>query len=280
MTKLIDMHVHTTYSDGEYTPSQIIDMAITNNVGTLAITDHDTVLGLQALNNNYSNIKIIPGIEMTAQINKGTLHILGYGIDIYNKALNRELEDLRLFSGQRVYAVVEYIKKVNNIVFSDEDVQKMYNNLGNIGRPDIAKLCLKYGYVSSAQEAFDKYLIPAYEELRIDFKKISGSQACELIKGSGGIPVLAHPIQLKKSDDELDIYLEELVNGGLEGIEIYHSLQSDEYRSKLLKLAAKYKLLVSGGSDYHGPICKPNVALGSGIDNNTKIKTLSILNRL
>ena len=282
MEKLIDMHIHTVYSDGEKTPCEIVEMVKENNVSTFSITDHDTVLGVKDLYENYhdNDLRFIPGIELTGKIDKGRLHILGYGIDPYNNKLSEMLTGLRESSIQRVIAMVDYIKTRFNIAFSDTDLEKMYSAVGNIGRPDIAKLCLKYGYVSNTQEAFNKYLIEAYDHLRKGSLKLSDKDCISLILESGGIPVLAHPISLEKDYYELDSYIEKLTQYGLAGIEVYHSLQSDQYSKQLLSLVDKYNLLVSGGSDYHGEIIKPDVMIGSGRNNNIKIKHLSILNKL
>lgn len=282
MTKLIDMHIHTVYSDGEKKPIEIVNMVKENNVSTFSITDHDTVLGVQDLYKNYDepSLRFIPGIELTGKISKGRLHILGYGIDPYNKNLADSLACLKDNSIKRVMAMVSYIRTKFNITFNDTDLEKMYSAVGNIGRPDIAKLCLKYSYVTSTQEAFTKYLIEAYDHLRNSSLKLSDYECINLILETGGIPVLAHPISLEKNYTELNDYIKKLMQYGLEGIEVYHSLQDKEYTNQLKKIANHYNLLISGGSDYHGEIIKPGVMIGSGNNNNIKIKKLSILNKL
>lgn len=282
MNKLIDMHIHTIYSDGERSPEDIIKLSKENNIGTFSITDHDTVLGVQQIYNDYQDddLKFIPGIELTGSIDKGRLHILGYGIDPFNDHLNSIMDELRDNSMKRVAAIVNYIKEKYNIVFQDDDLHKMYQAVGNIGRPDIAKLCMKYGYVKTTKEAFQKYLIEAYDAVARGTGKLSAKECIELISEAGGIPVLAHPISLEKSYQELEAYLIELIAYGLRGVEAYHSLQTPPYTEMLLALADQYHLLVSGGSDYHGPILKPDVMIGTGIDHNIYIKKLSILKHL
>lgn len=282
MDKLIDLHIHTKYSDGEKTPAKIVDMIKKSNVSTFAITDHDTVLGIQNLYQTYyePTLKLIPGIEMTGEINKGRLHILGYGIDPYHQKLNDTLVKLRAFSVKRVQLMIKYIEDKYNIIFPDYELADLYNTIGNVGRPDIAKLCMKYKYVSYIQEAFDKYLIEAYDHIRNKDLKITDKECIELITSSGGIPVLAHPISLKKNYDELDTFVKKLMGYGLQGIEVYHSHHSEKYSNELLELVDKYDLLVSGGSDYHGEIVKPDIMIGSGRNGNVKIKHLSILNKL
>lgn len=285
MDKLIDMHTHTNYSDGELSPHDLIKLAINKNIKVLAITDHDTISGIKKIdrNNDFiidSGIKIINGIELTAKVEKGRMHILGYGIDLNNESLNKKMIELKDISINSTLALIEQIKKEYNIIFSDEDIYNLINANHNIGRPDIAKLCIKYGYASSVSNAFDKYLIQAHNKTRKKGKGLNYQECLELIYNSGGIPVLAHPNTLKLSDKELLILLKDMINNGLQGIEVYHSSHSKEEIKFYLDIANKYNLLISGGSDYHGKLVKPDIELGTGKNNNLKIKKLSILDKL
>ena len=180
-----------------------------------------------------------------------------------------------------VKAIVEQIRQDYNIVFSNEDLEELYNktNYKNIGRPDVARLCIKYGYTKTSPEAFRKYLNPAHEKTRKTSKGIPYEECIELIKGSGGIPVLAHPITLDMNRVEFIDTLEHMIVLGLGGIEVYHSLHDDFTVSQYLNIAKEYGLLVSGGSDYHGPIVKPGLELGTGY-GNLKIKQLSLVDEL
>lgn len=285
MDKLIDMHTHTNYSDGELSPQDLIKLAINSNIGTLAITDHDTIEGIKQVDRNSdfivdSGIKIINGIELTGKVDKGTMHILGYGIDINNEALNKKMIELRNISISATLAILEQIKKDYNIIFSDEDIFNLINANHNIGRPDLAKLCIKYGYASSVDDAFNKYLIDAHNKTRKTGKGLNYQECLELIHNSGGIPVLAHPKTLKLSEKEFLILLKNMINNGLQGIEVYHSSHSKEEIAYYLEIARRFNLLVSGGSDYHGKSVKPDIELGTGKQNNLKIKKLSILDKL
>lgn len=279
------MHTHTCFSDGELTPNELIKLAIKNGIGTIAITDHDTLNGVKNLDRNDtiiidSNIEIINGIELSAKTNHGRMHILGYNIDINNKELNDKLIELRLNSLYSVLSLLVQIKNDYNIRFSYEEIENLINTNSNLGRPDIAKLCVKNGYSTSVQDAFDKYLIEAYKKTRTSNKGISYQECIELIINSGGIPVLAHPKTLKLDDKELLCLLKDMINYGLQGIEVYHSSHTKEETLKYLELANELNLLISGGSDYHGPKTKPDIEIGTGKNNNLKIKELSLLNKL
>jgi len=283
--KIIDMHTHSIYSDGEKTPNELIKYAINNNIGTIAITDHDTIDGLKNIDYSdktiiNSGINIINGIELSSKVDKGTMHILGYNIDINNKKLNDKISELKNVNINYIILLLAQINKDYNIKFSSNDIKNVINSIGNIGRPDIAKICIKYGYAESVQDAFDKYLISAYDKIRSIKQSLNYQECISLIQNSCGIPVLAHPKTLKMNENELIELIEKMVRCGLKGIEVYHSTHSITEINLYLKIAQKYNLLISGGSDYHGKISKPDVEIGTGIGNNLKIKKLSLLNNI
>lgn len=281
MSKLIDLHTHTSYSDGQYTPDELIKLAIDRGIDTLAITDHDTVNGILTVNkDDYKGIKIINGIELSAKVDKGQMHILGYGIDPENELLTTALLDIKDKNIEATLRIIEQVKKDHGLIFGDDEIAELVNADHNIGRPDVALLCVKHGYVTSVSDAFKKYLIDAYNKTRKDGKGIPYEECIGLIRASGGIPVLAHPTTLNLSKEELEQLLREMIMEGLKGIEVYHSNQSKKESEFYLSLAQKYHLLVSGGSDFHGPNIKPDIELGTGKNNNLKIKSLSILPRL
>jgi len=280
MNKYIDLHAHTNYSDGELSPDELIKLAIKNNIGILAITDHDTIEGVKNITYKPDNIQIINGIELSAKIDVGTMHILGYDIDIQNKDLNNKLIELKDNSVNSVLSVIEQIKKDYNIFFTYQELKELINANHNLGRPDIAKLLIKKGYVKTVQEAFDKYLIDAYTKIGGRKKGIPYSECIELILKSNGIPVLAHPKTLLLDDKELLLLLKDMISCGLIGIEAYHSTHTSEEVRKYIEIANELGLAISGGSDYHGIITKPDIELGYGKNNNLKIKQLSILDKI
>lgn len=279
--KIIDLHTHTNYSDGDLSPVELIALAHEKNIGVLSITDHDTLRGIQSVNKkDSSGIKIIDGIELSAKVEKGRMHILGYGIDIKDEALNKKMSQLRDNSINSVLSIMEQIKRDYGIVFGYEDIKELVNANHNLGRPDLAKLCIKYGYAKSIQEAFDKYLIEAHNKTRTIGKGLPYQECIELILNSGGIPVLAHPKTLELTEKELLILIREMLANGLKGIEVFHSSHTKEETEQYLKIAREYGLLISGGTDYHGITVKPHIELGTGENNNIKIKQLTILNHL
>ena len=285
VNKLIDLHTHTNYSDGDLSPYDLIHLAIKSGIGVLGITDHDTLEGIKQIDKNdslisNSDIEIINGIELSAKVSKGKIHILGYGIDIYSPILNAKMEELRDNSINSVLSVMEQIKRDYNIVFRYEDIKQLVNSNHNLGRPDLAKLCIKYGYAQSIQDAFDKYLTPAHDKVRHIRKGIPYHECINLILESGGIPVLAHPKSLELSENEFLPLLERMISFGLKGIEVYHPSHTQDETKYYLQIANKYNLLISGGSDYHGPIIKPDISLGTGKNNNIKIESLPILEKI
>lgn len=280
-TDLIDMHTHTKYSDGELTPDELILKAQKEGIKTIAITDHDTLLGVQNINIDLENeeIEVIKGIEISIKVPVGRMHILGYDININDDKLNQKIIELHNNSIYSMIGLICQLKKDYNITFETEEILEILNRQSNIGRPDLAKLLIKHNYVNSTQEAFEKYLIEAYEKCQQVRKGISSKEGIELIKQANGLAVLAHPVTLKKKPEELDILIEQLVSEGLDGIEVYHSEHTEEQMKQYLELAQKYNLLISAGSDYHGPTVKPTVKLGLGKEN-IKVKQLTLLDKI
>jgi len=276
MNSLIDLHTHTNYSDGDLSPDNVIQRAKNKNVSVLAITDHDTINGIKNVTDT-SNIKFIPGIELTAKVTKGRMHILGYNIDINNKELNDKMSVLRDNSIKSALSIIEQLKKDYNIKFCYEDIHQLINANHNIGRPDIAKLLIKYGYAGTVAEAFDKYLIEARKKVLSTYKGLIYEECIDLIKRSNGLSVLAHPKSLELSEKEFLILLRDMIKSGLQGIEVYHSSHTKEETKYYLDIAKNYNLLISGGSDFHGESVKPDIEIGTGKNNNLMIKELSIL---
>lgn len=283
--KIIDLHTHTNYSDGDLSPYELIKLAIEKRVGILGITDHDTLDGIKQIDKTNSlivdsGIQIIDGVELSAKVSKGRMHILGYDIDINNVNINKEMEKIKDNSINSVLSIMEQIKRDYGIVFGYSDIKELVNSNHNLGRPDLAKLCVKYGYASSIQDAFNKYLIEAYNKTRSTSKGLSYQECIELILQSKGIPILAHPKSLELPEKEFLILLKEMINSGLKGIEVHHSSHTKEEIKYYLEIANKYDLLISGGSDYHGKTIKPDIELGTGKNNGIRIKKLSLLDKL
>lgn len=278
MDKLIDLHIHSIYSDGENNPTEIIKKAKQNNIGTISITDHDTICAYEDINLD-KDVEVIPGIELSADDKKGRMHILGLGINPDNKELKNITKELRENSINNFLLIVDYIK-TKGVIVSNKDISLLINKVGDVGRPHLAKLLIDYGYVETVQEAFDKYLIEAYEYTKNNRKRLTYDECFELIKCSGGIPVLAHPISLNRSDKELEELIIKMISCGLIGIEVYHSHHELEQLKFYKYLVEKYNLLYSVGSDYHGEVVKPDIKIGEGKEKNLCLTNCSVLNYL
>ncbi len=256
----IDLHTHTTASDGTLTPNELLSEAKKKEIEVVSITDHDTIEGLKGIRLNDKSVFFIPGIEISAEFNS-TLHILGYAFDIENKKLSQTLAKLQRYRQERNYRIIEKMSKMGFEVTIDELKEIAKGEV--IGRPHFARAMVNKGYVSSIQEAFDLYLkrgSPLYEEkVRLEPKA-----AVELIQDAGGIPVLAHPYQTKLEDEKLEVLVKELTSYGLKGIEAFYSLHTPLQVNQYIELSRKYDLLVTAGSDFHGEN-KP-IPLGINVD--------------
>jgi predicted metal-dependent phosphoesterase TrpH len=248
----VDLHLHTTASDGVLTPSGIVHYAKEKGLKAIAVTDHDTIDGNgEALDEGEKlGIEVIPGVEISAQFDLGSMHILGYFIDIGNRTLNEKLSLLQETRAQRNPRMVQKLRELGVEITYDE-VQHASGG-GQVGRPHFAQVLLKKGFVNTVQEAFSRYLgkgAPAY----VDKFRFDPKEAIRLIREARGIPVLAHPFTLHiPSPTQLKALLNELVELGLMGIEVYYPEHSEGQISLYESLAERYGLLVTGGSDYHG----------------------------
>ena len=277
--KYIDLHTHTTASDGEYTPREVINKAKAHNVGVLAITDHDTVQGLSDdLFQENPDIIIIPGVELTVKRDKGRMHILGYNINYHSEYLIEFLKNTKRHNVENLKRIIDYLTS-NGIKFNDFDIQTILNKKTNVGRPDVAKLLIKEHYVETVQEAFDKYLVEAFNAVRKNNKCNSIEDVLNAICKANGIPILAHPSSLELDRCEFEELLQYMIKHGLRGLEVFHPNVNDEERLFYMDMVNKYHLLYSGGSDYHGEHVKPDIELGYGRDN-VYIKDASILKEL
>jgi len=242
----VDLHVHTTASDGELSPYEVMRKALREGVEILSITDHDTLEGLEGF--TPEGVIFIPGVEISARFDK-TLHILGYGINPQNDALRETLFDLQRKRSMRNEMMLERAKAIG-FELSMEELQEIAGN-DVIGRPHFARLMVKKGYVSSYEEAFEKYLGKG-KILYVEKEKLDPEKVIELILEAGGIPILAHPYQTGLEGKELEEFIKRLKKYGLKGIEVFYPEHTDNMVEEYLKLSRKYDLLVTGGSDFHG----------------------------
>lgn len=268
---LIDLHLHSTGSDGSLSPGQILALANESGIKTISITDHDSIDGIKTILANPlpDTPEIITGVELScdapsAYRSADSIHLLGYGFSIYDKQLNNLLDKAQ---SSRAARNPEIIQKLNQIGFkiTMEQVEKRFG-AKQTGRPHIAELMKEMGYVNSFQQAFDKYLgkgRPAY----VDKYKISCKDAIETILNAGGVPVLAHPGLLAFPDKKtLASFVGVLKEYGLQGLEIYYTDHDEKMMTYLETLAAQNDLLITGGSDFHGRF-NPGVEPGVGKGN-------------
>ena len=259
--KYIDLHTHTTLSDGSMTPEELVRYALDKGLAAVAVTDHDNVGGVsRALDEGDKlGIEVIAGVEISVDFST-EMHLLGYFPNGYSESILKMLEDLRERRELRNHKIVIKLEEIGFDIIMEEVNSKAEG--GIVGRPHIARALAEKGYVESMNEAFEKYLgvgKPAY--FRKD-KLLPQEGIGEIIR-AGGIPVLAHPIFIGLPYDRLDRLVGELAGNGLKGIEVFYSWHTEEQTSELLKIAEKYGLLVTGGSDFHGSF-KPDIEIGIG----------------
>ncbi|MGI6588247.1 MAG: PHP domain-containing protein [Peptococcia bacterium] len=243
---ITDLHVHTTASDGAYSPSRIVKLAQKKRVSFLAITDHDTTAGLEeaAQECRKRKLNFFPGIELSTIYKEHELHVLGYNFNWTNAKMSKTVLELQQARRTRIEKMVTKLTKIGiNIEF--EEVRKK-SSAENLGRVHLALTLIDKGVVSSIDEAFKKYLNPGCPAF-VPRYKLTPFMAIEIIKEAQGTPVLAHP-GLVYCDELIPI----LIKKGLQGIEVFHPRHTRDEILLYFKIAQKYNLLVTGGSDFHG----------------------------
>lgn len=271
--RYIDLHVHSTASDGSVKPSELVNYATAINLSAFALTDHDTVDGIdEALNeairiNHFAGqevISVIPGIELSAEYNGRDIHILGLNLDYKNRDFLDRIEAFRKTREERNEKMILLLQE-HGFNITPELIRKRFGEKTVITRAHYAILMIEGGYVKDKDVAFSKYLNPGCP-CYVPRTKVSVSDAVKLILLAGGKPVLAHPLLYKLSDNELDDLVKLLKHDGLLGIEAIYSANKWNDEAKMKQLAAKYDLFITGGSDFHGT-AKPNLKLGTGYGN-------------
>ena len=258
----IDLHLHTTHSDGSFSPAAVLEFAKTAGVTALAITDHDIVAGIpDALEvGSRLGIEIIPGVEISSRYGESELHILGYCIDWRHPRLHERLKSLRESRYQRNPRIIEKLNGLG-LDITYEEVQALAGT-ESVGRPHIARVLMDKKLVSSAKEAFDRYLAegrPAFVPRQLP----PPEEAVAWIREAGGVAVLAHPTWVKESSEGLSSLIERLKAAGLGGIEVHYSTHNPKQTAEYLNLAKRFDLLITGGSDFHG-VTKPDIDVGTG----------------
>jgi len=262
---VVDLHTHSTASDGTYSPQDLVKLAKEVGLFALALTDHDTLKGLETALKaaNTLGVNFVCGVEISVKFEgKGHFHLLGYFKSPEVPELQSVLEKLQEARAKRNEKMVEKLRELGVDISMDE-LREFAE--GEIGRPHIAKLLVEKGVVKSFEEAFDRYLkkgAPAYVPKAL----LSPEEAISLVLKAGGVPVLAHPVTLKLDYYSLKAYIKELKDRGLVGIEAYYTEHTEEFTQEVIKYAKEFGLITTGGSDFHGEN-KPDIKLGTGFGN-------------
>lgn len=242
----IDLHLHTHFSDGTFTPEEVIRRAIEAGLSAISITDHDTLSGLAPARAAAGTaIELIPGVEITVAFRDRDLHLLGYGFREKDPALNRFLQDARIRRHGRIRTMVDRLKE-RGVEVTFEEVLAVAGNGDSMGRPHLAEVLLRKGVVGSMPEAFDRFLgdrAPCF----VKQATLTVSEAAQMIRQAGGVSVLAHPRRLVE-----DEWIPELVAAGIQGIEVYHPDHTPAVAEMYRRMATTLGLQITGGSDCHG----------------------------
>ncbi len=262
--KLVDLHIHSTCSDGYYSPEELVTMALNAGLAAISLADHDNVDGIAAAQQAGAEqgLEVMPGVELSTQwYEYYDMHLLGYGFDPQDPYLNRELSEFQDFRAGRNRQIID---RVNEKLAGegrsplDPDAVRQLAG-GTIGRPHIAQALRELGYVADNEEAFSRYLVPC----NVPKRYFPVDEAIRLIQQSGGVAVLAHPPYVTRERRLLEKLVAEMVGLGLDGIEVYNNGSNMEDTDWLIKLARKHDLIITGGSDFHGDPGS-NIEIGSG----------------
>ncbi len=258
----LDLHLHSTHSDGSSTPTEVIRLAHRAGVTALAITDHDITTGIAEATAAGSElgIEVIPGVEISSILNDSELHILGYFVDPQDAELNKRLATLRESRHHRNPQIIERLQALG-IELTYEEVRAIAGT-DAVGRPHIARCLIEKGVVSTAKEAFDRFLAegrPAYVPRLLP----PPAEAISWINQAKGLAVLAHPTWVKTTRETLENLVRQLKTDGLNGVEVHYSTHTAGQTRAYLNLANQLGLLITGGSDFHG-ITKPDIEVGIG----------------
>lgn len=257
---ICDLHTHSTASDGQYTPSELVGLAKEQGIEVLALTDHDTVDGIgEAIRaGERLGVRVLPGIELSAR-EYHTFHILGYGIEPEAPGLEELCRRMKARRDERTNRLLAFLREKGVELTAAEVEDAAGGEI--IGRPHFAQAMVRRGYVATNREAFDRYLDTEEYHEKVVRGKPPVKECIAAIRAAGGMASLAHPYQIGIGNDELDGLVRELAGYGLDAIECYYPKYTLEQERFYLHLAEKYGLHVTGGSDFHGEKVKPDVEL-------------------
>ena len=257
----IDLHTHSTFSHGTFTPLQLVKYAEEKGLKAFALTDHDTTEGIKEAKSIETNVEVISGVEISTRYDKKEIHIVGLYVNENDADLNKQL---KYYREKRVTRNFEILEKLNSlgVDITIDDVKESCTG-DVISRAHIAKALVSKGFVGSYTEAFDRYLGDnkcAY----VPRETLNYEESMELITKAGGVPVLAHPLLYKMSDTNLENMMVKLRQKGLKAVEVYYSTHSNSDTQHVMAMANRVGLIYSGGSDFHGAT-KPKIDMGTGM---------------
>lgn len=278
MEKYIDMHIHSIKSDGEKSITELFEMAKERNIATLSITDHDALP--DGINEDIAkdyDIKYVRGTEISSIMDdKIKMHILAYNFQ--EDKLKNLIDNIQSLRKERLLTILRVLEKKKNIVFEDEKIEDILNRDGSISTLHLMQLLLEEGYGDNFDYIYDNYIKPYRTKINI---RKNSSEVLQTIRHDNGISVLAHP---KKIETSYHIDIKEiiplLIDQGLDGIEVSHSIHTREDIERYRLLALKYNLLMSAGSDYHGPHIRLNRVLGEVSKEKDKVKEITLLDKI
>lgn len=255
----VDLHTHSTWSDGLLSPTVLVEEAASRGVGALALTDHDTVAGIPEARaaGERLGVEVVPGVELSTSLGRGgEIHLLGYFIDIGDATLLAQLDEYARARAERMERMIDRLLRVGAPI-DPERVREIAGH-GTVGRPHLARALIEAGHAADLSDAFDRYIgggRPAY----VPRPRVDPGDAIALVRGAGGVAVLAHPFSVGGVEPVLD----RLVPAGLAGMEVEYGEYGPEDREILREIAARRGLIATGGSDYHGPDRRAARELGS-----------------
>ncbi len=243
----IDLHIHSTFSDGTLTPQQIVQVALDKQLTAIAISDHDSISGVVPAQQAAADteLQVLPAVEISTTVDSRDVHILGYFIDLQHVGLREKLQAIRDARHQRARQIADELEKLGIVI----DFEKLLEEAGpdSIGRPHIARRLAREGHVADSRQAFARYLRRGGSAY-VERYQLAPGEAVELVISAGGIPVLAHPVL-----DGAEQHVDSLIDCGLQGIEAYHIIHSPAQTRRYIVMAQENDLLITGGSDSHGP---------------------------
>ena len=249
----IDLHMHTTISDGTDTPEEILKHVKETGLDLFSVTDHDAVRGCEIISDlmRKNDPLFVPGVEFSSKDDRGKYHILGYDYDIQAKPIRQLVMKAHEYRMTKVFDRLDSLESVFGIRFPEEEVMKLLAR-NNPGKPHMGNLMVKYGYVETKEIAIEEYI----DKLPVKSRYVRPEEAVQAILESGGIPVLAHPSFGSGSQmitgADMEERLQYLMDFGLQGVEAFYSRFTEDLVEELLAFAGKYNLYVTAGSDYHG----------------------------